>query len=181
MNATANIGRVGVIWGLGGLIALLTYAVVRLSRFMWEIFSLDLSWYQWMLLGVNVVFMAYSEGYRGFQCAFSPRAAARARHLLHHPDRRRVLLAPLFCMGFFAARRRRLITTYTLTVAIVCLIIIIHYWVEQPWRGIIDAGVVVGLSWGILSLLVASWQAFTDSDYSISPELPGEEGEGGFQ
>ena len=63
----------------------------------------------------------------------------------------RSLFAPLFAMGFFHATRATKITAYVLTLAIVVLVILVHR-LDQPWRGIIDAGVVVGLGWGVLSL-----------------------------
>ena len=40
--------------------------------------------------------------------------------------------------------------TYILTITIIFLIIIIER-ISEPWRGIIDTGVLVGLSWGLLS------------------------------
>ena len=46
---------------------------------------------------------------------------------------------------------------------------------EQPWRGIVDAGVVVGLTWGLVSLLIFSVLAFAQADFGYSPEVPDEE------
>ena len=31
---------------------------------------------------------------------------------------------------------------------------------DQPWRGIIDAGVVVGLAWGLMTLWIFTARAF---------------------
>ncbi len=171
MNGIAMMGVLGALWGGAGITALLLSAVIRLSTVSIEIMAFEINNYHLTLLALNVAFMAYSEGYRGFQCSFAPRAAARMRYLLHHPRPLRVLLAPLFCMSFFDAPRQRLWVSYGLTCAIVCMIIMVHYALAQPWRGIVDAGVVVGLIWGLLSFLVASWRALTRSDYSISPEL----------
>jgi len=44
--------------------------------------------------------------------------------------------------------------------------------VPQPWRGIVDAGVVIGLAWGAVSLLVLGIQALTASRFNFSPEVP---------
>jgi DMSO/TMAO reductase YedYZ heme-binding membrane subunit len=44
--------------------------------------------------------------------------------------------------------------------------------IQQPWRGIIDLGVVVGLAWGLISLLVFSVLAFTSKVFPYSPEVP---------
>jgi uncharacterized membrane protein YedE/YeeE len=43
---------------------------------------------------------------------------------------------------------------------------------SQPWRGIIDGGVVVGLAWGLVSLVIFGYQAFTAEDFPFSPEVP---------
>ena len=165
------IGILGVLWGFAGIVALLLSAVIRLSYTSVELLDAEIHGYHWALLTSNMVFMAYSEGYRGFQCHFAPRTAARLRYLLHHPSPLRVLLAPLFCMAFFDAPRRRLWTNYGLTLGIVCMVLLVHYAVTQPWRGIVDAGVVAGLIWGLLSVLMTSWLALSRRDYPISPEL----------
>ena len=57
---------------------------------------------------------------------------------------------------------RQLITTYGLTVAIVILIIVFHR-LDQPWRGVLDAGVVVGLSWGIVTIVICAIKTFAGS------------------
>jgi FtsH-binding integral membrane protein len=115
--------------------------------------------------------MAYSEGLMGFQRGFSPRVAARARYLRTHPQLHFVVLAPLFCMGFFHATRRRRIMSFALTAGIVALVLAVRL-LPQPWRGIVDAGVVVGLAWGLLSLIVFSARALGGADFAASPEVP---------
>ncbi len=136
-----------------------------------EAFSRPLSWFHWLALLVIVLVMAYAEGYKGFQQAFSPRTAARARYLRDHPRTMHVILAPFFCMGYFHATRRRRTTSITLTIGIIILIVLVSF-VSQPWRGIIDAGVVVGLVWGMVSLLAYGIQALGRSPYAVSPEVP---------
>ena len=76
-------------------------------------------------------------------------------------------------MGFFHATTRRMVTTYALTGAIVAFVALARL-LEQPWRGILDAGVVVGLAWGILSLLWSAWAAFTDPRSTAPAEVPHE-------
>ncbi len=117
--------------------------------------------------------MAYAEGYRAFQQAFSPRVAARARYLRDHPNLMHSLLAPLFCMAYFHAQRRRQITSISVTAGIIILVILVRF-LEQPWRGIIDGGVVVGLAWGLVSLVVFAYRALTAGTFPYSPEVPEE-------
>lgn len=165
------IGLVGAVWGLTGIIAILIYALIRLGPMFFDAFSHSLMWYHWVVLIGNVIFMAHSEGYRGFQKSFSPRVAARAKHLYHHPSTLRVVLAPLFCMGYFHIYRRRQIVVYALMIFIIIVILIIRQ-LPQPWRGVIDAGVVVGLSWGLISLIIFSIQAFVSDTFQYSPDIP---------
>ena len=61
------------------------------------------------------------------------------------------MLGPAFCMGLFHARRRTMIVSWMLPVVVVCLVVFVRQ-LAQPWRGIIDAGVVVGLAIGLVSL-----------------------------
>ena len=67
--------------------------------------------------------------------------------------------------------RRTKITAYALTFGIVVLVILVHR-LDQPWRGIIDAGVVVGLGWGVLSLALCIVRALTRPDFDASPCVP---------
>ncbi len=167
------IGLAGAVWGLAGVLALLVSATLRLSPRAVDAFSYPLAWYHWLALFIIVFGMAYAEGYKGFQQAFSPRTAARARYLRDNPQIGHVLFAPFFCMGYFHATRRRKITSITLTLGIIVLIILVSF-TSQPWRGIIDAGVVAGLVWGIASLLVFSGRALGSGSFPYSPEVPGQ-------
>ncbi|MDA8100112.1 MAG: hypothetical protein M0042_10830 [Nitrospiraceae bacterium] len=164
------LGTVGALWGLAGVVLLLLSATLRLSPLAVDAFSYPFAWYHWLALIVIVLGMAYAEGYKGFQQAFSPRTAARARYLRENPNVLHAVLAPFFCMGYFHATKRRKITSISLTLGIIVLIILVRF-LTQPWRGIIDAGVVVGLVWGIVSLLVFSVQALGREQYPFSPEV----------
>lgn len=164
-------GRLAAGWGVVGVVVLLSVAIYRLALVTLESLHFEYQWYHWSLLGINVVFMCYAEGYRGFQRSFSPRFAARARHIRNHPNLVRIVLAPLFCMGYFETTRRRLVSVYLLTIGIVVLVIMFHQ-LSQPWRGVLDAGVVFGLAWGVISLLWCSFTALGKADYPYSPELP---------
>ncbi|MDA8423083.1 MAG: hypothetical protein M0Z89_07085 [Nitrospiraceae bacterium] len=165
--------RFGAIWGLAGVGLLLASAVYRITPLAFDAFLSPWSWYHWLTFVVVLLFMAYFEGYRAFQKAFSPRVAARARYLCSHSDRSPALLAPLFCMAYFHAPRRRRITSLSVTAGIIILVVLVRL-LEQPWRGIIDGGVVVGLAWGLISLSLFGYRAFTDREFSFSPDVPEE-------
>jgi hypothetical protein len=77
-------------------------------------------------------------------------------------------------MGYFHATKRRKITSISLTLGIIVLIVLVSF-VSQPWRGIIDLGVVVGLAWGIVSLLAFGFQAMGREPYLYAPEVPDKE------
>ncbi len=164
-------GTVAALWGVTGVCLILGFAIFRLSKVIVDAFRFPFAWYHWVGLVAYSAFMAISEGYIGFQKQFSPRVAARAKYLKEHPRNGWALLAPFFCIGYFhiVARRRRVILA--LNVAIVFLIILVRK-LPQPWRGIVDAGVVVGLIWGVLVLLVFSYQALFGTGFQHSPEVP---------
>jgi hypothetical protein len=105
----------------------------------------------WFALAFSIVYMAYAEGYKGFHRGFAPRVVARASYLRTHPQLLHIILAPLFCMGYIHATNRRKILSIGLTIMIICFVIIARL-LPQPWRGIVDAGVVVGLAIGVISI-----------------------------
>ena len=108
---TSLLGTFGALWGLAGVLLLLASATFRLAPMALDAFSYQFSWYHWTSLAVVVLGMAYMEGYKGFQKAFSPRTAARARYLRQNPRIVHVALAPFFCMGYFHATKRRRISS----------------------------------------------------------------------
>ncbi|KEA63512.1 hypothetical protein ADIMK_2291 [Marinobacterium lacunae] len=165
------LGAVAAIWGFVGICMLFGSAIYRLGPMAMDLPVQGFSWYHWAALIFSIIFMGFAEGYRGFQQNFSPRVAARIRYLSNNVTPMRVILAPVFCMGFFHAKRRRQIVSFCLTAGIVVLVLLVRQ-LDQPWRGIIDVGVVLGLSWGILSLAVFTYQAFTRNDFDYSPETP---------
>jgi hypothetical protein len=167
-------GVFGAFWGIAGVALLLGSAEYRLAPLALDAFAYDWSWYHWIFFALMMLFMAYAEGYRAFQKGFSPRVAARARYLRDHPDVLHVMFAPLFCMAFFHAPRRRQITSISVFAGIIILVVLVRL-LEQPWRGIIDGSVVVGLAWGLVSLIVFGYQALTAQQFKYSPEVPEKE------
>jgi len=163
---------VGVPWAVIGVSALLLRAIIGLSRHAANAIEGGLSLWQWVALVGFALFMVVAEGYRGFQKKFSPRTAARVKYLRDNPTLLRVVLAPVFSMGFFHANRKTKLTAYILTTGIICLVLIVTYLIRDPWRGIIDFGVVLGLLWGLLSFWIFTIKALTDKNYPHSPQTP---------
>lgn len=170
MKAAILLRQLAALWGVTGVVAFLCYPVYRLSAYAWSALNESLNLWQWFLLLAFALFMAYSEGYQGFQKNFSPRVAARALYLSRQAGWLNGLLAPVFCIGYFGTTRRRQVSILLLTAMIVTLVYTVSQ-LPQPWRGMIDAGVVVGLVWGLLSLLYFVWQAFMGEVFAYSPEL----------
>lgn len=139
-----------------------------------ELENSSMSQLHWLALAFSVIYMAYAEGYKGFHLGFAPRVVVRARYLADNPRPLHVLLAPLFCMGYIYATRKRQIVSFALTTMIICFVLIARS-MPQPWRGILDAGVVVGLSLGVLS--IAYFLIISSNDparLTISAEVPGD-------
>ncbi len=162
--------HLAVCWALSAVSFVLLFAVYRLGQHALHLASLPLPLWQWFLLLGSVVLMGYSEGYKGFQKAFAPRFAARLRHIRDHASNGERLLAPFFCFGYFGTTRRRLISAYALSGMIIIFATLAGQ-LEQPWRGILDAGVVIGLLWGVLSVWWFSAQALSQADFPYSAEL----------
>lgn len=146
-------------WGVLCVLVLLGQAIARLTPMAIEPW-LDgsLGAMHQLAYAVAIVFMGYSEGYRGFQLRFSPRVVSRAFYLADHPTPLRVIFALPFCMSLFHSTKRQMTISYTLIVVIVALVLGVRH-LDQPWRGIIDAGVVVGLAWGSLAIVWFYFQA----------------------
>ena len=165
------LGMAGAIWGVGGIILIVAASLYRIVPLGFSAYEYEFHTGHWILLWTWVPFMIWSEGYRGFHRSFSPMVAARARHLAEHPRLWHVLLAPVYCMGLMHATRRRLIASTILVVGIAVLVLLVRL-LPQPWRGIIDLGVVVGLSIGLASMAVWTFRAFSAAGIDVSPDVP---------
>lgn len=148
------LGVVLAVWGVGGVLALIVRALLVLTPIAVDaVRSYELTQAQWWILIVWILINGYAEGYRGFHLRFSPRVVDRGLYGGLHPTALRSVLAPAFCMGLFDAGRRTLVSSWILLGAITALVLTVRL-VPQPWRGIIDAGVVAGLALGSLSIVV---------------------------
>lgn len=63
------------------------------------------------------------------------------------------LFAPAFCIGYFHGTRARVTTSWAVTTTIFFVVIAVRH-LANPYRAIIDAGVIVGLLWGTVSVLL---------------------------
>jgi hypothetical protein len=159
-------------WGLAGVVLLLVQALYRLTPRALEPLR------DGTLEGVNLVlyvgffvFSLYAEGYRGFQKAFVPRTVARAFYLSQNPSPLRVVLALVYAMALMHAKPKRLAVSWIIFVAVTLCVVFVRY-LPPIYRSIIDAGVVGGLGWGLMSLLYTSARAFRGELPSAVLDLP---------
>ena len=162
--------KIAVIWGILGVSSILISAIFRL--FPRALAGLDYpwTWYHWVVCVIFFVFMIYSEVWRGFHQRFSPTVASRLKYLSQNGRWIDKLLAPLFGMGYFHATRHRKLTSFGVTFGVILLIVMVHY-VSQPWRGIIDIGVIGGLALGVIDVWYFIYVAFTNPDFDYPAEV----------
>lgn len=161
-------------WGVVGVVLLFCQAMYRLGTRAWEAIQMPLTQSQLWLLIAWSAFNLYAEGYRAFQKRFSPRVVVRAHYLGQNPTPLRILLAPFFCMALIHSARREKVIAWATTVMILCFILLLRH-VPQPWRGIVDAGVVVALAWGAFVMLVLHARALVSGHVpDFPPGLPDE-------
>ena len=159
-------------WGVLATTALLISAIARLTPMALEpLYSHEMSGLQWALYVSWGLFNGYVEGYRGFQKGYVPRVVARAFWLGEHPRPLFVLLAPFFCSGLFHATRKRLIISWCLLVGIIGIVQLVRL-LDQPWRGIVDVGVVVGLAYGTVALVVHFAGVLLGRPVTVTPQVP---------
>lgn len=170
-SAAQNALHPASLWGIAGVCLLLCNAIVRLFPKAWSLVSTELSVLQLCILGFTLVFFFYTEGVKGFHQRFNPRVVQRLLHLSAHGTLLEKLLAPAYAMTLFRGTRRRVIASWCLIVGITILVIAIKY-VPTPWREIVDAGVVVGLSTGVTSLLWWYARALAGREPGVDPSLP---------
>lgn len=164
-------GHLVLLWGVFGVSVILVRAILSLTPKAVEALGMNLTPLQWVVLVVWVVFMGIGEGYKGFQTQFSPRVVKRSLHLARHPHPLSVLGAPLHAMGLFDATRKRKIIAWGIVLMVATLVVLVRY-LPQPWRGIVDAGVVLGLVWGLVSMLGFYAAALAGREPSIEADLP---------
>ena len=160
------------LWGVSGVLLLFARAIARLTPMaLAPIVERSLSPLQIALYVAWVLFNAYSEGYRAFQKSFSPRVVGRAHQLASAPTLLRALLAPLYCLSLFHANRRGLTLAWSMLAIIAGLVWLLGV-TPQPWRGIVDGGVVVALAWGALVIVILAVRTLLGSPPRAKLNLP---------
>merc|ERR1712238_616600 len=87
---------------------------------------------------------------------------------LHH-----TILAPLYSMGLFHATRKRMIVSWSVSIGVAVIVAAVKK-LPYPWRNIVDAGVVVGLTWGAASIAFGYMKGILKGGASVvaDPCLP---------
>ena len=154
-------------WGVLFVLSLLANAVKRLAPIALQpINSQDLTQTQTAVYVTWCLFMSYVEGYKAFHLKFVPLVVRRSLTLIDHPSFLNYLLAGPYSMGLFYGTKKRKIISWSVITGVFTLVMLVKR-LPYPWRAIIDAGVVCGLSIGSLSLTVQ----FVKGVFGIVPEV----------
>mmetsp|Transcript_2852 Transcript_2852/g.4036 ORF Transcript_2852/g.4036 Transcript_2852/m.4036 type:complete len:325 (-) Transcript_2852:79-1053(-) len=199
-NSTAFWNAAASLWGAGGVIMILAKSIKRILPIALEPFSssssVPLSPFQFVSYIGMCIWFAYVEGYKGFQCKFSPLVVSRSLTLQpkktmgddddNHPNEaaaattkttttpiHHVILAPFYSMGLFHATKKRKIVSWSVSLGVALIVAGVKR-LPYPWRNIVDAGVIVGLSWGSLSIGIGWVKAvLLGKGCDADPALPG--------
>jgi hypothetical protein len=147
------------VWSVLQVLSILFNAVKRLVPIALEpILKKELEPYQAVVCVVWCIYMAYTEGYQAFQRKFSPLVVKRAFGLSKNPSILNCLLAGPYSMGLFGATKKRMMVSWGVTIGVFGIVKAVKK-LPYPWRSIVDAGVVVGLTYGALSICVQTVRA----------------------
>lgn len=140
-------------WGVLGVVTFLANALQRLIPVALQpLVNGDLSSGQMAIYILWILYMAYVEGYKAFHLKFSPFVVRRSLTLAENPTFLKCLFAGPYCMGLFGATKKRMIISWSLLAGVFALVKVVKM-LPYPWRSIVDAGVVCGLSLGTLSMI----------------------------
>lgn len=145
------------LWGACGVVYILVKAIKRVLPIALEPFTkaegiVPLTQFQLAAYIATCLWFAYVEGYKGFQLKFSPLVVSRSFTLKSSSPIHHLLLAPLYSMALFHATKKRMIVSWSVSIGVAVIVAAVKR-LPYPWRNIVDAGVVVGLSWGTISIL----------------------------
>ena len=150
---------------------MLANAISRVGVTVSDGLAMSISPMLWFGTALWVGFMLYAEGYKGFQKQFCPRVLVRSMAIAQDPHPLRVAFAPAMAMGLFHATKKRKIVSWCLVIGITALVLTVRM-VPQPYRALIDLGVIAGLGYGTLTLVVMFVRAMLGTVPDTDPELP---------
>ena len=146
-------------WGVIQVLSILANAIKRVVPVAIQPFiQKDLEPAQAVVCFVWCAYMLYTEGYKTFQLKFSPLVVKRAFGLSENLSVLNCLLAGPYCMGLFGATRKRMIVSWSVTLGVFAIVKIVKK-LPYPWRAIVDAGVVLGLSYGVVVMCLQTVRA----------------------
>lgn len=124
---------------------------------------------------VTCLWFAYVEGFKGFQQKFSPLVVKRSFTLSPGQNGTKwyhFIFAPMYSMALFHATRKRKIVSWSVTTGVAIIVAAVKR-LPYPYRNIVDAGVVAGLTWGSISILILYLKAWiTGKSPDIDAALP---------
>jgi len=167
------------VWSVFQVVCLLANAIKRLIPIAAEpILQNDLLPWQWTMYVGFAIFMAYTEGYKAFQLKFSPLVVQRAFGLSDQtPNLFNYILSGPYAMGLFGATKKRMIVSWSVTIFVLALVPIVKR-LPYPYRAIVDAGVIVGLSYGALATIWQTIRGLCGVLPNVDPCLPPSQDEG---
>ena len=156
---------------MGGILAVIGFAVFRLAIRARYISTYELVWYHWVVLVIGTLILVYVKSYRAFLLKLAPRIATRARDIRADPKPAKVIFAPFYCMGFFGSGRPTQVRIVSITLAMVALIIVVRY-LPEPWCAILDFCIAVALALGSYFILMESLRHTPGAGHCPPPEKP---------
>ncbi len=159
------------LWGVLQVVSIIGNAIKRLLPIAMQPFQENgLLPYQWAMYVMWSAYMVYMEGYKTFQSKFSPMVAKRAFKLVDHSSPLNVVLAGPFSMGMIDATSKRMKISWGVTIGVFGLVQVVKK-LPYPYRSIVDAGVVAGLSYGTATILWFATKAMLGFHIDMDPDF----------
>ncbi len=161
IKTESTLAHVVVLWGVIQVLSILLNAIKRLKdRAILPLKQKDLNKAQWTLYVCSILGMIYKEGYEAFQLKWAPLVVKRAFMLTtpgHPLTLSNMLFTGPYAMGMFGATTKRMIVSWSVTIGVTSLVQVVKK-MPYPYRNIVDAGVVAGLTYGCCALVFVTAQ-----------------------
>jgi hypothetical protein len=160
------------LWGVLQVVSIIGNAIKRVLPIAMQPFQQDdLKPLEWAMYVAWSFYMIYMEGYKAFQCKFSPLVVKRAFKLVDRASPLNVVLAGPYSMGMLDASKKRMMVSWGVTVGVFGIVQVVKK-LPYPYRSIVDAGVVAGLSYGTAATLWFAGKALCGFSVDCDPEFP---------